>query len=233
MLGILAIHRSPNKRYTENENGMSTGNVISAFSEEDVERLTGVSIRQLRYWDSTGFFKPSLADENRRWAFSRVYTFRDVVCLKILNTIRNESRVLLQHLREVRERLLHLGDDLWAKITLYILNRRVVFHNPDTDQREEVVSGQGVLQIPLRVVSGDMAKAVSVLRARDAADIGRIERHRGTAANKPVIAGTRIPVKSIKAFSDAGYSIAQIREQYPVLTEEDIRAALSYGQRAA
>jgi len=69
---------------------MSTGNVISAFSEEDVERLTGVSVRQLRYWDGTGFFKPSLADDNRRWTFSRVYTFRDVVCLKILNTIRNE-----------------------------------------------------------------------------------------------------------------------------------------------
>src|SRR5215472_894911 len=52
---------------------------------------------------------------------------------------------------------------------------------------------------------GARSKAVSVLRARDAADIGKIERHRGTAENKPVIAGTRIPVKSIKAFSDAGY----------------------------
>jgi uncharacterized protein (DUF433 family) len=48
-----------------------------------------------------------------------------------------------------------------------------------------------------------------------------------------VVAGTRITVKSIKAFSDAGYSIDQIREQYPVLTAEDIRAALSYRQRAA
>jgi uncharacterized protein (DUF433 family) len=77
-----------------------------------------------------------------------------------------------------------------------------------------------------------MEKAVHALRARDAAKIGRIEQHRGTAANKPVIAGTRIPVKSIKAFDQAGYSIAQIREQYPVLTEEDIRAALDYGAAA-
>jgi len=139
-------------------------NVIAAFSEEDVERLTRISIGQLRYWDRTGFFVPSIAEENRRAVHSRIYTFRDVVCLKILNTIRNESKVPLQHLREVREKLLHLGDDLWAKITLYILDRRVVFHNPETDQKEDVVSGQGVLQIPLRIVSGDIEKAARSLR---------------------------------------------------------------------
>ncbi len=211
---------------------MSPGSVISALSEEEVERLTGITINQLRYWDRTDFFTPSLADENRRVAYSRVYTFRDVVCLKILNAIRNESRVPLQHLRDVKQRLLHLGEDLWAKTTLYILNRRVVFYNPDTDQKEDI-SGQLVLEIPLKVVSGDMERAVRSLRGRSPETIGKIERHRGAAANKPVIAGTRVPVKSIKAFSEAGYSIDQIREQYPVLTDEDIRAALAYGRRAA
>jgi uncharacterized protein (DUF433 family) len=208
------------------------GNIISAFSEEDVERLTRISKGQLRYWDSTDFFRPSLGEENRRLAHSRIYTFRDVVCLKILNTIRNESRVPLQHLREVREKLLHLGDDMWAKITLYLLNRRVGFHNPDTDQKEDVVSGQGILQIPLRVVSGEMLEAVRSLRERDAATVGHITRHRGTANNRPVVAGTRIPVKSIKAFDKAGYSIDQIREQYPILTVADVRAALAYGEAA-
>lgn len=211
---------------------MGTDNIISAFSEDDVTRLTGISQGQLRYWDRTSFFLPSLAEENRRLVHSRVYTFRDVVCLKILNTIRNESKVPLQHLRDVRERLLHLGDDLWAKITLYILNRRVIFHNPETDQKEDVVSGQGVLQIPLRVVSGDMARAARSLRERDASTIGKITRHRGTANNRPVIAGTRIPVKSIKAFDQAGYSIDQIREQYPILTVEDVRAALVHSEAA-
>jgi uncharacterized protein (DUF433 family) len=206
--------------------------IIAAFSEEDVARLTGISIGQLRYWDRTGFFVPSLAEENRRFTHSRIYTFRDVVCLKILNTIRNESKVPLQHLREVREKLLHLGEDMWAKITLYIHNRRVAFHNPETDQKEEIVSGQGILQIPLRVVSGDMEKAARSLRERDADTIGHITRHRGTANNRPIVAGTRIPVKSIQEFSKAGYSIDQIREQYPILTVEDIQAALAYGEAA-
>lgn len=210
---------------------MSTGNVISAFSEEDVERLTGITINQLRYWDRTQFFVPSLAHDDRRVAYSRIYTFRDVVCLKIINAIRNESRVPLQHLREVKQRLLHLGEDLWAKTTLFILNRRVIFYNPETDQKEDI-SGQFVLEIPLKVVSGDMEKAVRSLRARPAETIGKIAQHRGTARNKPVIAGTRIPVKSIKAFKAAGYSVEQIREQYPVLTIEDIEAALTFGEAA-
>jgi uncharacterized protein (DUF433 family) len=221
-------------------------NVISAFSEEHVERLTGVSKHQLRYWDRTGFFVPSLADENRRRPNSRIYSFRDVVCLKVLNTIsfrdvvclkvlntiRNEIRVSLPHLREVKEGLAHLGDDMWAKTTLYVLNRRVVFDNPETSRREEIVSGQAILQIPLRVVQGDMEKAIHALWTRDPATVGQIERHRGVASSQPVIAGTRIPVRAIKAFSEAGYSIEQIREQYPTLTDKDIRAALAFGKAA-
>ncbi len=207
-------------------------NVIAAFSEEDVERLTGITISQLRYWDRTGFFTPSLANEDRRVTYSRVYTFRDVACLKIINTIRNESKVPLQRLREAKEKLAHLGENMWAKITLYILNRRIIFHNPETDRKEDVGSGQGILQIPLEIVRGDLERAVRSLRERDERTIGRITKNRGTAADKPVVSGTRIPVKSIKAFNRAGYSLDQIREQYPILTIEDIRAALAYGEAA-
>jgi uncharacterized protein (DUF433 family) len=207
-------------------------NVIAAFSEEDVARLTGITISQLRYWDRTRFFTPSLANEDRRVTHSRVYTFRDVVCLKVLNTIRNELKVPLPRLREAKEKLAHLGDDVWARATLYILNRRVIVYNPATDRKEDAVSGQGILQIPLEMVRSDMERAVNALRTRDAAMVGKITQNRGTAANKPVIAGTRIPVKSIKAFERAGYSIDQIREQYPILTAEDIKAALAFGEAA-
>ena len=172
------------------------------------------------------------ADENRRRPNSRIYSFRDVVCLKVLNTIRNESRVSLPHLREVREKLIHLGDDLWAKTTLYVLNRRVVFDNPETENREEVVSGQAILQIPLEVIHSHTEKEARKLFERDPETIGRIERRRGVASSQPVIAGTRISVRAIKAFKDEGYSFEEIQEQYPTLTEDDIRAALESGEAA-
>jgi hypothetical protein len=83
----------------------------------------------------------------------RLYSFRDIVSLKAL---RNEANVPLEHLREVKEKLIHLGDYIWAKTTLYVFNKRVVFDNPGTKEKEEVVSGQGVLQIPLQVVAENM-----------------------------------------------------------------------------
>jgi uncharacterized protein (DUF433 family) len=208
------------------------GGLIAAFTEEQTERLTGVSKSQLRYWDGTGFFTPSLAYKDRRVAYSRLYSFRDLVSLRIVNAIRNEARVSLQQLREVKEKLTHLGDHLWAQTTLYVLNRNVIFHNPETGTREEVLSGQAILEIPLRVVSGKVEEAVRSMRARDTSLVGTIERQRNVAHNEPVLAGTRIPVRSIKAFAKAGYSAEQIRKEYPTLTEEDIRAALAYDKAA-
>jgi uncharacterized protein (DUF433 family) len=206
----------------------SSSVVVSAFTEDHVERLTGVSQRQLRYWDRTGFFVPSLAYEDRRSPYSRLYSFRDVVSLKIVSALRNDANVPLPHLREVKEKLAHLGDDLWATTTLYVLNRRVIFDSPDMDRREEVVSGQVMLQIPLKVVSGNTEEAVKALRKREDAAIGKIERRKNVAHNQAVIAGTRIPVRSVKAFADAGYSVEQIQKEYPTLTAEDIQAAISF-----
>jgi uncharacterized protein (DUF433 family) len=153
--------------------------------------------------------------------------------LKVLNALRNEANVSLQHLRSVKERLSHLGEDVWAKTTLYVLNKKVVFENPETQNKEEVVTGQGVLQIPLMIVTGDMRRAVDEMKKRDVSSLsGKIERIKGIAGNRPVIAGTRIPVSTIKAFADEGFSAEQIIEEYPTLTLEDIQAAIEYSEAA-
>lgn len=202
--------------------------VISAFTEDQVERLTGISVSQLRYWDRTGFFVPSLANENRRLSYSRLYTFRDLVSLKVLNALRNECSVPLPHLREVKDQLAHLGDDIWSKTVLHVLNRRVVVENPDTGELEDAISKQGVLRIPLKVIAGDLKTAVQAMRERDAGTVGKISQQRGVVHNQQVIAGTRIPVRSVQAFAAAGYSVDQIIEQYPSLTREDVEAAIAH-----
>lgn len=205
----------------------TTKNVIAAFTEEQVERLTGVTVRQLRTWDRTKFFAPSLAYEDRSRPFARLYSFRDLACLKVLNALRNESNVSLQHLREVKKKLSHLGDDAWAKTTLYVLNKKVIFDNPETKSKEEIVSGQGILQIPLKVVTGELQSAVDAMRKRDESAVGKIERKRGTGS-AAIIAGTRIPVSSIKAFAEAGYSVDAIMKEYPTLDRDDIVAAINF-----
>jgi uncharacterized protein (DUF433 family) len=45
---------------------------------------------------------------------------------------------------------------------------------------------------------------------------------------KPVVRGTRISVELVIDLLAAGWSHAQILTSYPHLTEEDVRACLSY-----
>ena len=48
---------------------------------------------------------------------------------------------------------------------------------------------------------------------------------------KPVIRGTRIPVELIVKLIAQGWKNEEIIKEYPVLKEEDIRAALLYAEK--
>ena len=205
---------------------VAPSNVIGAFSEEQAERLSGVSVSQLRRWDRQCFFQPSFA-QLRGVPYGRIYSFRDLVSLRVLNDLRNLKKIPLRHLREVSQKLSHLGEDKWTATTLYVLGKRVVYHNPRSRQREDVVSGQGVLSIPLRVVIADTRRAVREMNNREG-KFGKIERSRFVSQNEAVIAGTRIPVATVKEFAAAGYSPRQIIREFPDLTEADVAAAVEY-----
>ena len=207
--------------------------VIAAFSEDQAEQLTGVTKSQLRYWDKTNFYKPSFAEENRRVAFSRVYSFKDIVALRVLSALRNQYSVSLQYLRDVSTRLSCLGPDpdRWAGTRLYAINKRVIWHELGTDLPQEIITKQYLIPISLETVIKDTEKDIEKGKApRDQSNIGLIKRSRYVIHNTPAIAGTRIPANAIKRFSEAGYTVEQIIHEYPDLTEQDIVAALNFQQ---
>lgn len=207
--------------------------IIAAFSEDQVERLTGNTKAQLRYWDRTAFYRPAYSEENRRLPFSRVYSFKDIVALRVLNALRNQCKISLQHLREVREHLGHLDDDpsRWTKAKLYPVNGRVVWYEEGSELPKDIASGQYVIAVVLEEVVQDTEHAVRALfTARDTSKIGLIERSKFILHNTPIIAGTRIPVRAIQRFSAAGSSVAQILKEYPGITAKDVEAAIAYGE---
>lgn len=206
-----------------------TNSVIAAFSEDHTSTLTGVTVYQLRYWDRTDFYRPTYAEENRRIAFSRIYSFKDIVALRVLNVLRNQYSVSLPHLREVSERLNHLAENRWTGTKLYVLNKRVIWQETGTPPRE-IVTGQYVVPMLLGSVIADTERDVKQLNAREDAKHGIIEHSRFVSHNAPVIAGTRITVASIKRFFHAGYTIEQILEEYPDITEKDVKAAIDYDE---
>lgn len=212
---------------------LDISNVVAAFSEEQIERMVGLSKGRLRYWASTGFFAPSFVEEDGRLPFSRFYSFKDIVALRTLELLRVQNNVPLQHLRKVAERLSHLRDDLWTSTTLFVVNRKVVFENPETGHPQEIVSGQYLLGIPLQRVINDTTADVLLFRQRPKSTIGHVSQSRSVARNAPVIAGTRIPVGAIVRLTEDGYSSEQIIEEYPDLTIEDVEAALHYRTKDA
>lgn len=48
---------------------------------------------------------------------------------------------------------------------------------------------------------------------------------------KPVIRGTRIAVESVVEFLAQGWSFADLRGEYPGITDDDIRACLAYASQ--
>ena len=211
---------------------MEKREVIQGFSLENASQLTGLSIGQLRYWDRSGFFVPSLVQENRRLANSRIYTFRDLLALQVLKSLRMDLGVSLQHLREVKDRLCLMSDNEWNERRLFVLNRRVVFDDA-AGQRQEVVSGQFVFDIPLAVVRRNMQDAVELLSKRHQGQIGHSNQSRGVAHNRKVFARTRIPIDAVRAFIDEGYSDRQILDEYPGLKPSDIRMVRQLDPQAA
>lgn len=212
---------------------MDTANLIGAFGEDDASRLTGVSVGQLKAWDRSGFLVPSFRSADAYQPYSRIYSFRDVVALRVLNALRNEHKVSMQHLRKVAQRLAELGNDRWTATTLYVLGRRVVFNDPPTSERREVVSGQLVLDIPLMVVASNMRQAIRDLNRRRGEALGHVVTDRFVLNNRPVFEGTRIPVAAVVSYPDRGCDADAILREYPQLRPEDIEAARQQGAAAA
>lgn len=207
---------------------------IAAFSEAQVEYLTKLRKGRLRYWERTGFFAPSYlqGDESSKKKGVRIYSFRDIVALRTLEMLRVQNNVPLQHLRKVAEKLSKSGLDVWARTTLWVMNRKVIFQPPGGGKPREVLSGQYVMDIPLSRVVEDTHKDILAMGRRKSEDIGVIRKSSGISGG-PVLAGTRIRVASVKRLAEDGYSIEAIRAEYPDLTVDDINAALAYSQAAA
>jgi uncharacterized protein (DUF433 family) len=201
--------------------------VVGAYTADQVARLSGLTMRQLGYWDSIGFFRPQYASENRRSPYSRIYSFSDLIGLRTISVLKGRHGVPLKHLKETAAKLTKTTDRPWSELKFTVWNREVAEVEPGTGVPEGVLSGQRAL-FSVGEIIDDMEKATARLRARSEGDAGKIVRNRNVAHNKPVFSGTRIPIGAVQRFAKAGYSTEQILKEYPSLTEADVQAALQY-----
>src|SRR4030042_6781205 len=69
-----------------------------AFNTKTVSNITGLTNRQVDYWDRTHFIKPSLKEASG-YGTARLYAFNDLVQLKVAKTLIDKG-VSLQKIRK-------------------------------------------------------------------------------------------------------------------------------------
>ena len=60
---------------------------MEAFTSHQPSRLTGCTPRQLRYWDQIGLVRPSIQRTGGRSGVPRLYSFRDLIALRVVQSL--------------------------------------------------------------------------------------------------------------------------------------------------
>jgi len=68
------------------------------YNTRVVSKITGLSVRQIDYWDRTHFIKPSVSEASG-YGSVRLYSFKDLVQLKVAKTLMDKG-VSLQKIRK-------------------------------------------------------------------------------------------------------------------------------------
>ncbi|MBI2766703.1 MAG: DUF433 domain-containing protein [Chloroflexi bacterium] len=202
---------------------------LFAYTPDQVSRVTGLTRRQLSYWDKTGFFSPHFTGANRP-CFRQMYSFEDVVGLRTVANLRH--RLPLQELRRIGAWLHERYEEPWATLRFFVVGRQVVFEDP-IGHRAVAGSDQVVLPVRLVEVEREVSDAAEALLVREPGQVAHITRNRFVQHNAWVLDGTRIPTSAVWDFHQAGYDRASIQKEYPRLTLADVEAAIEFERRRA
>lgn len=206
--------------------------MVDAFSQDLVRRITGLSKRQLEYWDATDVIKPSVA-EHTGWGRPRLYSYRDLIKLKVAAAMRDAGK-LPSNMKQTMDALEARGfEDPFVTITFVLTKdgNRLAWIDPVTGQLLDAHHGQEVDQtvesfgLKLRDLRTGLEESIQEIMERRHGRVGRVRNLKG---NQFVVEGTRVPTAKIAAVADAGWSRPRIRAAFPNLTDSDVDAALRH-----
>ena len=75
---------------------------MEGFTAHQSSRFTGCTPRQLRYWDQVGLVRPSIQQTGGRPGVARMYSFRDLVALRVVKSLL-DGGMSLQRVRRAWE----------------------------------------------------------------------------------------------------------------------------------
>jgi len=146
--------------------GIRKGRVDQSFTAEQACRLTNCTHHQLRYWDRVGLVKPSVQTTGGRPGVRRLYSFRDLVALRVVRSLLDNG-MSLQRVRRAWDYLRREGemDDHLAEVKL-VTDGQTIFH---------VGSDEGELMDALRTGQLAFFVAIDEITREVEEDVSRFE----------------------------------------------------------
>ncbi len=82
---------------------------MEGFTAQQATRLTGCTPHQLRYWDKVALVEPSLQQTGGRPGRRRLYSFRDLIALRVVKSLLDNG-MSIQRVRRAWDYLRRTGD---------------------------------------------------------------------------------------------------------------------------
>jgi len=230
---------------------------IEAFSQDLVRRITGLSRRQLEYWDGLGLISPSVAQHDIP-GLPRLYSFRDLLQLKAAaemrrhNVLPSEMKARIEELqaRGVPDPLLTLRIVAESEEDEGVTLLGEPLHTARRTRRRKPKSLPGraywidpaslnpmswrqadqpaiVFETTLKDLRSGLMATIQELTTREE---GKVETVRGVQGKRPVIAGTRVPTRKVAELLEGGWSPGDVIAAMPHLTRRDVDAAAEFEQ---
>ena len=160
---------------------------MDAYDTKTASRIVGISLRQIQYWDEQGFVHPSVKLAGGRGT-KRLYSFHDLICLKVIKDLTRHGFTLqkirrcLRPLREHPKKTRRLAQSL-----KYLTDGENLFIITD-DRRKilEAVEREFVLSLGIgnlvRELNGSVARAAHGIERKGGREVDRPRERRSGAA---------------------------------------------------
>lgn len=134
---------------------MKNTNKYIGFSTNFVSDRTGVSARQLRWWEKQRLIKPG-ALPGRKSGQTRRYTLRDLMCIIMVKALRDKGVSLQKIRRSVESIKKHTAvENPLSQLRVACLANRVLFKKGDNYLE---ISGQTVIQETLEQIRPELRR---------------------------------------------------------------------------
>ena len=198
---------------------------LVAVPRKKAAELVHARVAKIDYWTEQGLLgdipKAIRITPHR---IRRFYDYTDLMALMVVSELRKRG-VSLQAVRRITSALRARGYERpLTEVRYAVVKRRVFIQLEDGSWFEGDRPDEHQHVIPEVLNLAAMQVSVGRVIGRREGSEGQLERRRGALGSKLLIAGTRIPVDTVKRYLFANKTPEQIVESFPDLTLADVEA---------